>query len=210
MKAKYLRWLFVLALGFGLSAGPAHAQRIITITLDGLTIGGGVNFFQGDGDRNSDSDPLVYLASSYPSIFIGVDSRGTRSSLALEYHVDQILVGDRQAGYEGDSFIASLQLLLGYQLGRSFRIYGGLGPAYASRSFSSAAISRINSGDRKGAYFDAESRAFVMLPLGIEIQDTFRIGVQIALTDLLDAQASGPDTDRQFVFQYMYRFDWTK
>ena len=213
--------LFVLLIA---ARTPAYAQQErtadasakgVTRFIDGVTVGGGLAFYQGDLDANPGNNYLKFLGSSRLSLFAGVDRRYAGYALGLELGYDR-LAGERQFGAGGSEYgfsnnLISLNAVGSLDLGH----WGILSPGLL-RPFLGAGPTLMAGPQYEGFSDDPPgfegrgTRVRPNLTLGVNVQDAVRLGVRALPTDYVDGFTGRYFPYDQVVFiNVSYRFDLT-
>lgn len=179
--------LALLCLVLASCAPVLQAQPLV----DGVTVGLGLTNYHGDLDWNPDNGPAEFIAASNLGVFVGADrSFGpVVAETALSYtriDVDYPLVEmtlstlglDLTAGYIFDLFRPSF-----------LRVYAGVAPLLVMPTYD-----RVDDARLESSILDFERRSTQVVwsfPVGIVIQDTFRLGLRFLPGDDFDG-ATGP------------------
>ena len=170
-----------------LLGGAASAQPIV----DGLTAGVGVTSYHGDLDWNPDNGPAEFMAAANLTAFVGADRAFgpvtaeavlSYTRIDVDYPLAEMTLGT-----------LSLDLTAGYTFGAggplSVRVFAGVAPLLVSPSYD-----RVDQAAFDGTVlsFERQDTGVVWgFPIGIVIQDTFRLGARFLMTDRFEG-ASGP------------------
>ncbi|MFO8231497.1 MAG: hypothetical protein R6U20_02410 [Longimonas sp.] len=157
----------------------------------GLTIGAGINTYQGDLSRNPNNNILKYVSAANPAVFVRADRRfGTFQQFGLNAELQYNRIsGSTTSG--GDSPLEFSNNLLAldftadydvpYVRQGLFRVFLGGGPLFMiSPSYSS------NFPEESEKFDPLGSRVTASFVAGVSFFDTFRIGVRVPTSDFLD------------------------
>ena len=197
---RLLTLCFVVAFGSAL----AHAQPLV----DGVTVGLGLTSYHGDLDWNPDNGPAEFIAAGNVSAFVGADRAFgpitgeavlSYTRIDVDYPLAEMTLGtlglDLTAGYTFDLWRPSF-----------LRVFAGVAPLLVSPSYDWVEQDRL---DRSILDFERQDTQVVWsFPVGVVIQDTFRLGVRFIATDRFDG-ATGPSgsSDLLSTLSVGYRID---
>lgn len=176
--------------------------------VDGVTFGIGLTSYHGDLDWNPGNGPAEFIAAGNLSAFAGVDRAFgpvtgeavlSYTRIDVDYPLVEMTLGtlglDLTAGYAFDLWRPSF-----------LRVYAGIAPLLVSPSYDRVDQDRL---DASTLDFERRDTQLVLsFPVGIVIQDTFRLGVRFMASDRYDG-ASGPSgaTDVLSILSVGYRVD---
>lgn len=176
--------------------------------VDGVTLGVGLTSYHGDLDWNPDNGPAEFIAAGNLGAFVGVDRAFgpvigeavlSYTRIDVDYPLVEMTLGtlglDLTAGYAFDLWRPSF-----------LRVYAGIAPLLVSPTYD-----RVDQARLDGSILDFErqdTRVVLSFPVGVVIQDTFRLGVRFMANDRYDG-ASGPSgsTDVLSFLSVGYRVD---
>lgn len=198
------RRLLTLCFCVAFCGALAHAQPLV----DGATVGLGLTSYHGDLDWNPDNGPAEFIAAGNVSAFVGVDRAFgpvtgeavlSYTRIDVDYPLVEMTLGtlglDLTAGYTFDLWRPSF-----------LRVFAGVAPLLVSPSYDWVEQDRL---DRSILDFERQdTRVVWSFPVGIVIQDTFRLGVRFIATDQFDG-ATGPSgaSDLLSTLSVGYRID---
>jgi len=157
----------------------------------GLTIGAGINTYQGDLSRNPNNNILKYVSAANPSVFVKADRRFgqfQQFGLNAELQYNRISGSTTSGGNEPLEFsnnLLGLDITADYDLPYVrqglFRVFLGGGPLFMiAPSYSS------NFPESDERFDPLGTRVTASFVAGVSFFDTFRIGVRIPTSDFLD------------------------
>jgi hypothetical protein len=184
--------------------------------IDGVTLGGGLVFYQGDLDTNPENNVFKFLGASNLSLLAGIDRRYAGGyTLGLELSYDR-LAGKRQFGNSPSVLHFSNNLLSLNAVGSIdtglfqkgvLRAFLGVGPTLMARP----QYKGFSEGDGftdDASFKNLGTRVRPNLALGINVQDAVRLGVRALPTDYVDGFTGVYFPFDQVVFlSVTYRFD---
>lgn len=184
------RVLFLAVVACLAAPGPA-AQPFV----DGVTAGLGLTSYHGDLDWNPDDGPAEFVAAANLTAFVGADRAFgpvtaeavlSYTRIDVDYPLAEMTLGT-----------LGLDLTAGYTFGAGrpvfVRVFAGVAPLLVAPSYD-----RIDQAafDRSVLSFEPQETGVVWsFPVGVVIQDTFRLGVRFLATDRFDG-AAGPSGAR--------------
>lgn len=197
------RFLFLSLLA--LAGAPfVQAQPLV----DGVTVGLGLTSYHGDLDWNPDNGPAEFIAAGNLSAFVGVDRAFgpvtgeavlSYTRIGVDYPLVEMTLGtlglDLTAGYSFDLWRPSF-----------LRVFAGVAPLLVSPSYDRVEQTRL---DNSILSFERQDTQVVWsFPVGVVIQDTFRLGVRFIASDRFDG-AAGPSgaSDLLSTLSVGYRID---
>lgn len=201
------RALLVVALVLA-SHSAAQAQPFI----DGVTVGVGLTNYHGDLDWNQNGGrsrgPMGYITTGNITAFAGVDR-------AFGNVVGEVMLSYTRINVDFPEVEATLSTTgIDFTVGYMFdvfrpsflRVYAGVAPLFVSPTYD-----RVDQETLDGsilAFQEQDSQMVLSFPVGIVIQDTFRLGARFMSSDNFDG-AQGPSgaSDLLSLIQVGYRID---
>lgn len=215
MKTSTHRNVCILFLLFVLGTTPAWAQRSERPLVDGVTVGGGLAFYQGDLDTNPGNNYLKFIGSSRASLFARADRRYGRYTVGLELNYNR-LAGERKfAGRPTFSFTnnaVGLDAVGSIDLGVArpglLRIFAGAGPMLlVSPEFEGFQEGDFSSNEE---FRDDGTNVQASFILGLNVQDAVRLGAKVFSNNFVDGfEGLNSSADFLLFVNISYRFDLT-
>jgi len=190
-----------LVLAF-LCAPLLYAQPLV----DGVSVGVGLSSYHGDLDWNPDNGPAEFLAAGNVGVFVAADR--AFGPIVAEGALQFNRVGIDFPGIEMAINMIGLDLTAGPSIDLFrpdfLRFYAGVSPALLMTNYDG-----VDEAQLAGYVLDEQPTRFVLtFPVGIVIQDVFRVGVRITPTDNFDSITGlTDDVDLLSFVSIGYRFD---
>lgn len=167
----------------------------------GLTIGAGINTYQGDLSRNPNNNILKYVSSANPAFFVRADRRfGNYQQFGLNTELQYNRISGKTTSggdtpLEFSNNLLALDITADYDLPYVrqglFRVFLGGGPLFMiAPSYSS------NFPEEDERFDPLGTRVTASFVAGVSFFDTFRIGVRVPTSDFLDGHTGINGTKR--------------
>lgn len=181
-----------------------YAQPLV----DGISIGIGLSSYHGDLDWNPDNGPAEFLAAGNIGLFVAADR--AFGPIVTEGALQYNRIGIDFPGAEMAINMISLDFTAGpsFNLFRSnfLRLYAGISPTLLLTNYSD--VSELDRLDSNYDFDERSSRVLVTFPIGLVVQDVFRVGLRITPTDNFDSVTGlTEDIDLVSSIHIGYRFD---
>ncbi len=204
--------LFALLL-LTLSTTPARAQSFIeSLSIDGITVGGGLALFQGDLDANPSHNPLRLIGNGNVHLLIGIDHEREPYRFGVELVYDRLTGSMPSPDYQFTNNALSLDLVAHYNAAfiRDGLIggYVGIGPTLLFNPQYTPHMQQRSGQDSR--YRTKGSRVMLTFKGGFDFNDQIRIGLRLFLSDYVDGYAGFTEDsaiDMVSSITLGYRFD---
>ena len=195
--------LFTVAIAM-LTTGRARAQNSAGRPLvDAITVGAGINFYQGDLDQNVNNNPIKFLGLTNLNLTVKGERRFG------EFGAGVMLTYDRFTGRSSNVDFANnavgLNLTASYDLpvlpSDLVRVFVGGGPMLLVPNYYRFSESSFRENDKRGTRFVGVAM------VGLIIQNRIHIGFRATSTDYLDGSADARTSNDYLSFVNLgYRF----